>query len=272
EGRWIVQADRQRLKQVLLNLASNAVKYNRHGGTIRIACRRAPGDRVGVDVADTGPGIPSDKMERLFMPFDRLGAEQSEVQGTGMGLALSQGLMEAMGGTLTAHSAEGEGTTFTLELAVADEPVDADAAPPELAGQPPDAVAGPRHTILYVEDNPSNLRLVERVLARRGGVHLLTASEGEIVPELIRQRRPDLVLLDLHLPGIDGEEVLRRLRADPATSDLPVVIVSAEVNPWYRERLLAAGATDYLSKPLDIPQFLRVLHELLAPAHHQAAP
>ena len=271
EGRWIVQADRQRLKQVLLNLASNAVKYNRHGGTIRIACRRTPGDRVGVDVADTGPGIPPDKMERLFMPFDRLGAEQSEVQGTGLGLALSQGLMEAMGGTLTAHSAEGEGTTFTLELAVAGEPVDADdAAPPELAGQPPDAVAGPRHTILYVEDNPSNLRLVERVLARRGGMHLLTASEGEIVPELIRQRRPDLVLLDLHLPGIDGEEVLRRLRADPGTADLPVVIVSAEVNPWYRERLLAAGASDYLSKPLDIPQFLRVLHELLT-AHHQPA-
>jgi CheY-like chemotaxis protein len=269
EGRWIVQADRQRLKQVLLNLASNAVKYPHHGGTIRVTCRRRPGHRVGVDVADTGPGIPPGKMERLFMPFDRLGAEQSEVQGTGLGLALSQGLMEAMGGTLTAHSAEGEGTTFTLELAVADEPVD---APPELAGQPPDAVAGPRHTILYVEDNPSNLRLVERVLARRGDVHLLTASEGEIVPELIRQRRPDLVLLDLHLPGIDGEEVLRRLRADPATADLPVVIVTAEVNPWYRERLLAAGATDYLSKPLDIPQFLHVLHELLAPADHQAAP
>ena len=262
EGRWIVQADRQRLKQVLLNLASNAVKYNRHAGTIHIACRRTPGDRVGVDVADTGPGIPPDKMERLFMPFDRLGAEQSEVQGTGLGLALSQGLMEAMGGTLTAHSTEGEGTTFTLELAVAGEPVDADDdAPPELAGQPPDAVAGPRHTILYVEDNPSNLRLVERVLARQGGMDLLTASEGEIVPELVRQRRPDLVLLDLHLPGIDGEEVLRRLRADPGTADLPVVIVSAEVNPWYRERLLAAGASDYLSKPLDIPQFLRVLHE-----------
>jgi CheY-like chemotaxis protein len=216
---WVVQADRQRLKQVLLNLTSNAVKYNHHGGAIRIACAPAPEGRIAVTVSDTGPGIPPDRMERLFLPFDRLGAEQTDV-------------MEAMGGTLTAASVEGQGTTFTLELALSDRPAgEGDQPPPELAAPTPGPVTGPEHTILYVEDNPSNLRLVERVLARRGGVRLLTAEEGEIVQELVRQHRPDLILLDLHLPGIDGEEVLRRLRADPRTADLPVVMVSADVTP-----------------------------------------
>jgi CheY-like chemotaxis protein len=206
-------------------------------------------------------------MERLFLPFDRLGAEQTDVQGTGLGLALSQGLMEAMGGTLTAASVEGQGTTFTLDLALGARPAgEDDQPPPELLAPAPDPVAGPEHTILYVEDNPSNLRLVERVLARRGGVRLLTAPEGEIVQELVRRQRPDLVLLDLHLPGIDGEEVLRRLRADPRTANVPVVMVSADVNPWYRERLLEAGADDYLTKPLDVPRFLEVVNGLLVPA------
>jgi signal transduction histidine kinase len=265
--RQVVQADRQRLKQVLLNLTSNAVKYNHHGGSIRIACAPAGAGQIAVTVGDTGPGIPPEKMERLFLPFDRLGAEQTEVQGTGLGLALSQGLMEAMGGTLTATSVEGQGTTFTLELALLDRPAGEDDQPlPELPAFTPDPVAGPAHTILYVEDNPSNLRLVERVLARRGGVRLLTAPEGEIVQELVRQHRPDLVLLDLHLPGIDGEEVLRRLRADPHTADLPVVMISADVTPWYRERLLEAGAADYLTKPLDVPRFLEVVNGLLVAA------
>ena len=148
--------------------------------------------------------------------------------------------MEAMGGTLTATSAEGQGTAFTLDLALGDRPADEDdLPPPELPALEP--VAGPEHTILYVEDNPSNLRLVERVLAHRGGVRLLTAPEGEIVQELVREQRPDLVLLDLHLPGIDGEEVLRRLRADPR-------------------------AADYLTKPLDVPRFLEVVNGLLVAA------
>src|SRR4030095_5381717 len=147
DGDRVVQADRQRLKQVLLNLASNAVKYNHHGGRIAIACAPAAEGRIAVTVRDTGPGIPPEKMERLFLPFDRLGAEQTDVQGTGLGLALSQGLMEAMGGTLTAASVEGQGTTFTLDLALGARPAGARAAHPR-----PDPVAGPEHTILYVED------------------------------------------------------------------------------------------------------------------------
>jgi signal transduction histidine kinase len=264
---WTVHADRQRLKQVLLNLASNAVKYNRHGGSIHLACHATSEGRVGIVVRDTGPGIPADRMERLFMPFDRLGAEQTDVQGTGLGLALSKGLMEAMGGTLTAHSVQGEGTTFTLELAVAaDQLAGTELRPP--ATPAAEQAAGADHVVLYVEDNPSNLRLVERILGQRGGVRLLAAPRGELVQDLARQHRPDLVLLDLHLPGIDGEEVLRRLQADPQTATVPVVVVSADVTPGQRERLLAAGAVEYLGKPLDVPRFLEVVDGLLAVPHH----
>jgi PAS domain S-box-containing protein len=238
-----VRADRQRLKQVLLNLASNAVKYNRHGGTIRVACQATPEGRVAILVQDTGPGLSAEKLARMFTPFDRLGAEQSEVQGTGMGLALSKGLMEAMDGALRAESVEGQGSTFTVEL-------------PE--------VDGGGHGVLYVEDNASNQRLVERVLAERGGVRLRTTGHGEQVQGLVRQHRPELVLLDLHLPDVDGEEVLRRLKADPRTAEVPVVVISADVNPEHIERVLAAGAREYLTKPLDVARFRVVVDSLLS--------
>jgi len=263
---WTVHADRQRLEQVLLNLASNAVKYNHHGGSIRLACHATSQGRVGIIVADTGPGIPADKLERLFLPFDRLGAEQTDVQGTGLGLALSKGLVEAMGGSLTAHSVQGQGTTFTLELPVAEDLLERHDHDPPTPPSPRQDPSGHReHTVLYVDDNPSNLQLVERILGHRGGVRLLATSRGAIVGDLVRQHRPDLVLLDLHLPGIDGEEVLRRLQADPHTAGPPVVVVSAEVTrSGNRERLLAAGAAEYLTKPLDVPHFLEVVDTLLA--------
>jgi CheY-like chemotaxis protein/anti-sigma regulatory factor (Ser/Thr protein kinase) len=256
-----VQADHQRLKQVLLNLASNAVKYNRHGGSIRVAYEATAPGRVTIVVEDTGPGLAPDKLARLFTPFDRLGAEQTDVQGTGMGLALSKGLVEAMGGSLSADSTEGRGTSFAIELPAAAAATDqggADAAPPPPAPDP-----GRVHTVLYVEDNPSNLRLVERVLAERGGVDLLTTAEGEEVQRLVHRHQPELVLLDLHLPDTDGEEVLRRLKADPRTADVPVVVVSADVTPEHIQRMLAAGAREYLTKPLDVAQFRAVVDNLL---------
>ena len=261
---FTVEADRQRLRQVLLNLASNAVKYNHHGGSIRLACHATLPGRVAISVQDTGPGVPEDKLQRLFVPFDRLGAEQTDVQGTGMGLALSKGLMDAMGGTLTVHSVQGRGTTFTLELAETQEAlVHSHASVPTPPTPRQDLGAHPGQTVLYAEDNPSNLRLVERVLGERGGVRLLAAPRGEVVQGLARQHRPDLVLLDLHLPDLDGEEVLRRLQADPRTTGLPVVVVSADVTPGQVERLLAAGATEYLTKPLDVPRFLEVVERVL---------
>jgi PAS domain S-box-containing protein len=261
---WTVQADHQRLKQVLLNLASNAVKYNRHGGRIDVACRAPSPGRVAIAVQDSDPGIAADKLARLFTPFDRLGAEQTEVQGTGMGLALSKGLVEAMGGTLTAESVEGQGTIFIVEVAeaaAAAEPPGAAPAPPP---RPAPEASGHRQTVLYAEDNPSNLRLVERVLAERGGVRLLTTARGQEVQGMVRQHRPELVLLDLHLPDVDGEEVLRRLQADPGTAEVPVVVVSADVTPAHIERVLAAGARSYLTKPLDVVQFRAVVDSLLS--------
>ena len=263
---WIVQADRQRLRQVLLNLASNAVKYNHHGGRIAFACQPADG-RVRILVHDTGPGIPADKLPRLFTPFDRLGAEQTDIQGTGMGLALSKRLTEAMGGTLTAHSVHGQGSTFTVELAQAEDPLARyqRKAPTQSTPQrhPGD---GPERTVLYVEDNPSNLRLVQRVLSERGDVRLVTATRGDAVQDLVRQHLPDLVLLDLHLPDLGGQEVLRRLHADPQTAPVPVVVVSADATAGQIQRLLAAGAADYLTKPLDVDRFLEVVDQLLQAA------
>jgi PAS domain S-box-containing protein len=268
-GSWTVRADRQRLRQVLLNLASNAVKYNRHGGTIEFVCQAAADGRVRVLVRDTGPGVPADKLPRLFTPFDRLGAELTDIQGTGMGLALSKRLTEAMGGTLTADSIEGKGSSFTVELARAEDPLEhyqqALAAQPTRV-QHPDSAS--ERTVLYIEDNPANLRLVQRVLAERGGVRLFTATHGEPVQDLVRQHRPDLVLLDQHLPDLGGEEVLRRLQADPETAAVPVVVVSADATAGQIQRLLAAGASHYLTKPLDVAQFLEVVDQLLHAAHH----
>jgi signal transduction histidine kinase/ActR/RegA family two-component response regulator len=263
-----VQADRQRLRQALLNLASNAVKYNRHGGAISFTCQAASDGRLRILVRDTGPGVAADKLHRLFTPFDRLGAEQTDIQGTGMGLALSKRLLEAMGGTITAHSVQGQGSTFTLELARTQDPLEH--LERVLSAQPlpiPDHDAGPERTVLYAEDNPSNLRLVERLLAQRGGVRLLTATQGQLVHELARQHQPDLILLDQHLPDLGGEEVLRRLQADPDTAAVPVVMVSADATAGQTKRLLAAGASQYLTKPLDVARFLEVVDQLLQAAH-----
>ena len=265
---WTVRADRQRLRQALLNLASNAVKYNRHGGSIEFACDAAAEGKLRILVRDTGPGVAADKLHRLFTPFDRLGAEQTDIQGTGMGLALSKRLLEAMGGTLTAHSIQGQGSTFTMELALAEDPLEhyerASQTQPALVQ---DRGFGLEQTVLYVEDNPSNLRLVERVLAERGGVRLLTATHGQPVHDLACQHQPDLILLDQHLPDLAGEEVLRRLQADPDTAAVPVVVVSADATAGQIQRLLAAGASHYLTKPLDVAEFLEVVDQLLQAAH-----
>lgn len=259
-----VQADRQRIKQVLLNLLSNAVKYNRRGGTLSVAYRREPG-AVRLLISDTGQGIAPSNMSRLFTAFDRLGAETSVVEGTGLGLVISRQLMEAMGGSIGAESVAGSGSTFWLQLpeAAAEQPLErADADAPAL--QPADQ-AGPdaKRTILYIEDNSVSLSLVERIVQRRPNIRLLSAHSG-LGFELVRQTRVDLVLLDLHLPEISGEEVLRRLQADPSSRDIPVVILSADATSGTIARLLAAGASGFLTKPLDAPRFLRILDTYVA--------
>ena len=257
-----VLADRQRAKQVLLNLLSNAVKYNRIGGTVDLSCERVD-DMLRMNVIDTGPGIRDADLERLFMPFDRLGAEASDVEGTGIGLALSQKLAGAMGGTLTVTTAVGEGSTFTLSLPV----VEGQAQRYDRLVQP--AVAQPispattQHKIIYIEDNLSNLRLVGRILEGRSDLEIVPAMQGRLGLDLVRQLHPFAVLLDLHLPDMDGAEVLRQLRQDPVTASIPVIIVSADATPSQVTRLLNDGAYAYITKPINIPELIRVVTEVL---------
>jgi CheY-like chemotaxis protein len=258
-----VLADRQRLQQVLLNLLSNAIKYTPEGGTVTLLCQEAPGSRVRFKVSDTGPGIPPDKLAVLFTPFERLGVEASGIEGSGLGLTLSKGLAEAMGGTMGVESAVDRGSTFWVELARAENP---DGEAERVAGQVPVSPVTRGSTVLYIEDNLSNLRLIEQVLARRPGVRLLSAMQGRLGLELAREHRPSLVLLDLQLPDMPGDEILRRLREDPRTSQIPVVVISADASPGQVQRMLSAGAQTYLTKPIDVREFLRILDETVARA------
>jgi PAS domain S-box-containing protein len=265
-----VLADRQRLKQVLLNLLSNAVKYNRERGEVRLACARAGSAKVRIEVADTGPGIADDELTRVFDPFERIGAEATDVEGTGLGLALSNRLVEAMSGQIGVESELGEGTTFWLELASAVAPkagrAPSDSAPAIAA----ERIRGPARTVVYVEDNPSNVKLVETILAERPEVTLIVAMQGGLAVELVREHRPALVLLDLNLPDVSGEEVLATLRSDARTSDIPIVVVSADATPGQIARLRRAGADDYLTKPFGLERFLAVIDG--SPASEPANP
>ena len=257
-----VRGDRRRLAQVLLNLLGNAIKFNRDGGSVTVSCEEAEGDRIRVSIRDTGYGIPAEHMEHLFDPFNRLGAELGTVEGTGLGLALTKQLVEAMGGTIGVRSEQDEGSSFYFELPLALDPVkQLDGVDQhEIAGS---AWAGPGRTVLYIEDNPANLRLVERILVRRPNLKLLAAVQGGVGLHLAAEQRPDLILLDLDLPDIPGAEVLLRLKAEVATREVPVVIISADASPGQIRRLLAAGARDYVTKPIDVRRFLEIVDENL---------
>jgi CheY-like chemotaxis protein len=256
-----VMADRQRLKQVLLNLLTNAVKYTPLDGKVTVVSGETATGAVRIVVSDTGVGISREKLSRLFTPFDRLGAEQTGVEGTGLGLALCQRLTQAMNGSIGASSVPGAGSTFWVELARADSPLKCFAPAKRLvSAEAPDS-AEKKTTILYVEDNLSNLRLIEQVLAEQPNIELITAMQGQLGIELARRHSPDLILLDLHLPDLAGWEVLARLQRDESTREIPVVIISADATSRQLKRLMAAGARAYLTKPLDMPEFFRVIAE-----------
>ncbi|MBV9470257.1 MAG: PAS domain S-box protein [Abitibacteriaceae bacterium] len=256
-----VKADSQRLKQVLLNLMSNALKYNRDGGSVSVACEAVGDHHLRILVRDTGPGIAPEKMERLFIPFERLGAEHSRIEGTGLGLAISKRLIEAMEGRMGVASIVGEGSTFSVELAVVSSPLTS--AAPRADSVPVTPAALREHTILYIEDNLSNLHLMEEILRERPGATLISAMQGNEGLKLALNHLPDLILLDLHLPELSGYEVLLSLRAEPTTQRIPVVVVSADATPGQIARMLSAGAYGYLTKPLDIRKFLEVLDKAL---------
>lgn len=247
-----VWADRQRTLQILINLLSNAVKYNHRGGSVTVTCSAAGANAIGIHVTDTGPGIAAADQARLFHAFERLGAETRGVEGTGIGLALSRGLAEAMSGRIDVRSAVGEGSTFTLVLP-GTEPADR-----RDAGRPVPVLfrTGDPVRVVYVEDNPANSRLVARIAELRENAIVTVAASGEAGLALTLAEVPDLVLLDLHLPDLPGGEVLRRIRADARTADVPVVVVTADATPAVRRLTAELGATGFIAKPLEVAEVL----------------
>ena len=256
-----VLADRQRFRQVLLNLLSNAIKYNRVNGSIRVTVERRSG-RVRIAVQDTGAGIPPQLVSQLFQPFERLGADKTAIEGTGLGLALSRALCEAMGGTLEVASVVDHGSTFSFELA---ETALEQRNLAEPVAEPAPASGDTEQTglVVYIEDNAANVKLMERILSKRPGLRMAHAADGRAGIEMVRERRPNLVLLDLQLPEMPGEAVLGELWRDPATRAIPIVVLTADATRGLPQRLMSAGARACLTKPLDVLQLLRTVDDLL---------
>ncbi|MBA3962357.1 MAG: PAS domain S-box protein [Chthoniobacterales bacterium] len=259
-----VFADEQRLQQVLLNLLSNAIKYNKDGGAVTLTCEGTSRGFVRLEVKDTGLGIDAAELPSLFQPFKRLHTEEDKIEGIGLGLAISQGLMKAMGGMIGAESERGRGSVFWIELPAAHSlpNEESEVARPALSDQQ-SAINNPK-TLLYIEDSSSNLKLVERIIIHRPGLRMITAQQGRIGLELARHNRPDVILLDLHLPDMNGDQVLTWLRSDPQTATIPVVMLSADATGGQIERLKELGACAYITKPFQVQELLRVLDETLA--------
>jgi len=255
-----VTADRTRLKQVLINLLSNAIKYNQPGGAVFVECSATTGERIRVCVKDTGAGLSADEVGQLFQPFNRLGQEGGGQEGTGIGLVVARQLIDLMGGIIGVESAPGSGSAFWFELNAAAEPelaleTNGPAAPSPLRA----SSEAPRRTLLYIEDNPANLKLVEQLIARRPELRLLSAGDGMTGIKLAREHMPEMILMDINLPGISGIETLERLRADPATAHITVVALSANAMPHDIEKGLQKGFFSYLTKPIKVTEFMHVL-------------
>jgi PAS domain S-box-containing protein len=259
-----VRGDSVRVRQVLINLLSNAVKYNREGGHVLVRSRALPGQRVQIDVADTGLGMTPEQVDRLFQPFNRLGRERTGVEGTGIGLVITKRLAELMGGTLQVRSQPGEGSVFTLVLpAPRRGTAAASGAPAEVAGE--ELYSARR--VLYIEDNTTNVELMRGMLANRPQIDLSVAINGRDGLVAARQRPPHLILLDIGLPDIDGLEVLRLVRDDPRLSRVPVIVVSADTSEERVDAALTGGASDFLAKPLDLHALLQSIDAKLETRH-----
>ena len=260
---WFVRADRTRLKQVLINLLSNAIKYNQQGGTVVMACSAAAHDRIRISVRDTGAGLPADKLDQLFEPFNRLGQESSAEEGTGIGLVVTKRLVELMGGTIGVESTVGAGSEFWIELSAAEAPHVVAGSGGSTADLLAPSIETPLHTLLYVEDNHANLKLVEQLIARRPDLRLLSAGDGLLGVEMARAFQPQMILMDINLPGISGIDALKILRDDPTTAHIPIVALSANAIPRDILKGMEAGFYRYLTKPIKVSEFFATLDDAL---------
>ncbi len=266
EAPCYVEADRTRLKQVLINLLSNAIKYNRSNGTVTINCvDRMDGGipRIRINVRDTGAGLIPELLLQLFQPFNRLGRNATAEEGTGIGLVMSKRLVELMGGAIGVESVVGSGSVFWFDLNAVAPGLNQGPAAFETHTQSEVQPGMPMRTVLCVEDNPANLSLIEQLISRRADLRLLSAADGNTGIQLARSQRPDVILMDINLPGISGFEALKLLRDDPTTLRIPVIALSANAMPRDKERGLAAGFYRYLTKPINIVEFMKTLDTAL---------
>jgi len=291
ENPFFVRADRTRLKQIVINLLSNAIKYNKDHGTVEVRClatgpnrsadslsAQSPDsatdqranklsalpERIRISVKDTGAGLPSEKLTQLFQPFNRLGQESDGVAGTGIGLVVTKRLVELMKGVLGVESTVGVGSVFWCELNLVAAPqLPVQSGEAEAPVPPPLPAAAPRRTLLYVEDNPANMKLVEQLIARRPDLRLLTAVNGTLGIELARAAQPQVILMDVNLPGISGIDALKILRDDPATAHIPVVALSANAMPRDIAIGFEVGFFRYLTKPIKVKEFMNALNAAL---------
>ncbi|MFZ2655516.1 MAG: PAS domain S-box protein [Victivallales bacterium] len=263
---FFVKADRTRLKQIIINLLSNAIKYNRDDGAVVVDCTANASNRVRISVSDTGAGLSPEKLAQLFQPFNRLGQEAGGVAGTGIGLVVTKRLAELMDGVLGVESKVGEGSVFWCELKSSSAPhlvVEEGEAKVEAFVLPQLPAGAAQHTLLYVEDNPANMKMVEQLIGRFPDMRLLTAVNGILGIDLARSTLPNVILMDINLPGISGIEALKILKKDPATAHIPVVALSANAMPRDIEKGLDAGFFRYITKPIKVKEFMETLNEAL---------
>jgi len=266
-----VRADRIRLKQVLINLLSNAIKYNHEHGTVEVKCVKTASGRIRISIKDSGVGLPPEKLAQLFQPFNRLGQENSEVEGTGIGLVVTRRLVDLMEGTIGVESTVGVGSEFWIELTPATMPLPAfeNAMPAELSPQAHGDSSGQR-ILLYVEDNPANLMLVEHIIEDHPRLNMMSARDGNHGVALARAHHPDVILMDINLPGINGIEALNILRKDQTTKHIPIIALSANAMLRDIEEGLEAGFFRYLTKPIQINEFMSALNGALAFAENSS--